>query len=196
MRNVFRKSGFTLVELLVVMGIIGILMALLFPAIGAARNAAMKTKAQAEMKAIETACKQYFSQYGRFPHEAGNNQDCSYGAYGGYRSNRDLMLVFMAKDDPDANPGHANNTRKTIFLEVDDSDLDNDNFLDPWGNQYEITVDTYYDNNCSDMKGNYAGSNIQNRAVVVWSHGPKGGKDSGEAGANITYDDNLISWNM
>lgn len=46
------RNGFTLVELLVVIGIIGVLMSLLIPAIGVARSAARKAKCQNNLRQL------------------------------------------------------------------------------------------------------------------------------------------------
>jgi len=81
-RSESHKKAFTLVELLVVIAIIGILVALLLPAIQAAREAGRRAQCTNHIKQIGVALHNFHDTHKRFP-PGGANDQLPFGTYPG-----------------------------------------------------------------------------------------------------------------
>jgi prepilin-type N-terminal cleavage/methylation domain-containing protein/prepilin-type processing-associated H-X9-DG protein len=88
------SAGFTLVELLVVIAIIGILVALLLPAIQAAREAARRSDCINRIRQIALAALNYETAQKRMPSH-GDVRLLPNGAFGGALSSQARLLPYM-----------------------------------------------------------------------------------------------------
>jgi prepilin-type N-terminal cleavage/methylation domain-containing protein len=129
-------SGFTMIELLVVVAVIGVLMSLLFPAVQGALDSAKKAQAKNDAMQIATAIVAYDTEYGRLPDT--NSAPLALSS--------NNFLGALTGSDTNLNP------RKIIFLEVlnfkkgKGGILPNGDFVDPWAQPYYVALDDNYDN--------------------------------------------------
>lgn len=125
-----RRSGFTLVEMLVVVAIIGILGALILPAIGRARASARRTQCIANLRSVAQAATAYAGRNGRLPNS---------GTYGTFRQdNRRVINVNEPKHSwvvdllPDLGRQDIHNAWTFNARNNTGSEIENDNTDDPY----------------------------------------------------------------
>ena len=178
--HVINKKGFTLIELLVVIAIIAILAGLLLPAVNGVRKQGYITRAKTEVKSLESAIMQYFTEYGKYPLKNGTpDTGSTVGKFTGYGStdNKELIGILRAIDGP-GNVSHEKNPRRIVFLELQKKSLDSKgNMIDPWDRQYVAAMDTDFNGSvlfASQSTLNIDPKDTEARKVAVFSLGPNG----------------------
>ena len=123
MRSRVVGGGFTLIELLVVISIIGILVALLIPAVQAAREAARRTQCANNLKQIGIAMHSYHAVHNGLPPGRVNSHVAGFGncwgAYAQMLPQLEQTPIFHAFNfdlSPDIDP--ANITGASMFVSV------------------------------------------------------------------------------
>ncbi|MBT3294139.1 MAG: type II secretion system protein [Verrucomicrobia bacterium] len=144
-----RRRGFTIVEMLVVIAIIGLLVGLLMPALAAARERARRTKARAMCVQIETGWKAYLEDHRDFDAAGINDGDMDSG-----------MVEIL----------NGENDFSRRYMEFSQEEVDN-GMSDPWSPEpgdwpYQVAFDT---GGMVDVNG----ENVY-RVVAVWSNGRDG----------------------
>jgi len=90
------QHGFTLIELLVVISIIAILIALLLPALGAAKAASVKLKCATQLKQAVTASHTYAADHnGLFPSDPDRDDALHRLKNSGYDLNSDFVAEYL-----------------------------------------------------------------------------------------------------
>ena len=182
-------SAFTLIELLTVITIIAILMGLLFPAVGIVKDQAKKAQAKADVTNIAAAVKQYYTEYGKYPvggAQVSVGSDLTFD--GSSKHNVDLFDIIRNYGTP-----NQYNPRSIVFFDAktvsdptspraglltqDANGIPNRSYVDPWGKEYEIAVDSDYDNiikPTGTFYNDFQGDNAPHTGVCVWSLGKDG----------------------
>lgn len=177
-----RRTAFTLIELLVVIAIIGILVALMFPALKGAMNKAKCAVAFGEVKSLETAWKKYYQEYTGWP-----SNTAAYGVPDPQRMAMKMnsKVIRMLQGALDSSDPDKNNNKQICFIEFSHTNTSGD-AISPWPNKdslnktqfYYVKFDTDFDNvipagggGSSDNPDSQPATSVR-ASVVVWTYNP------------------------
>ena len=189
-----RLSGFTLVELLVVIAVIAILMGLLFPVLSEIHEHTLRVQALNDEKLIVGAINAYYSEYGKYPvNPATNPGDAVFSA-------NNNAIFDVLRNMTGTTVGNSFNSRGVVFLQVAYAQNQNQPagglqvssgvWYDPWGSPYNVAVDGNYDgqlNSPTPLPNFYSDAGALQTGEIAWSFGRNGLLGGGPAaGSNFS----------
>ncbi len=180
-----RSSGFTLLELLIVIAIIAILASVAFPVTALVIKQARKAEARNEVVNIVRAVKAYDMEYSQMPIAKGSAGGDTYST----QTDQDFMEILLGSDDK----GGGLNPRGMVFYtgkeakeraggldygEGGNSGGVKPRLVDPWGNMYYLAIDGDYDHKLQGPSE--CGSGDIHQDVICWSKGPPKDTDNAD----------------
>jgi prepilin-type N-terminal cleavage/methylation domain-containing protein len=170
-------SGFTLVELLVVISIIAVLAAVSLGALQGAFKKADTLKTKTSATAIATALEQYFQEYSKLPTLGATSDEIRTEGESGI----EFLEILLGRED---DTGTMQNPRKIPFLTVETGKTRKkggliysnggaggqiEGLFDAWGNAFFVKIDLEYEDEILDplKQGNV----VRNKKVIVYSYG-------------------------
>jgi len=183
--NVARSSqtGFTLVELLVVVTIIGLLVGLISVAVPKAIESGMKAKAKGELTSIVAAVKAYKQEYGRFP---GDLSKTNLFASNSSPDTIKTLMKVLSGDSTALLDSQVANPKGVRFFEGAKTDGTMD---DPWGGQYLVLIDS---SETGSLSYTNAGSVVNLRLSVLGvCYGKDGKADTATGSKNDIFSTDL-----
>ena len=127
------RAGFTMVELLVVMAILGMLVGTFAVSTTSARENAKIVKATAESRSLTNAIRLFcMTMTDTAVSEDGGNPMSDLGLSDGLRDADSNLTNMLTK------PSEKNGN--TVYFEANDNSIRGNRLCDPWGNPYKIRV--------------------------------------------------------
>ena len=190
-----KKSHFTLVELLVVIGIIAVLAGILLPAVSGSLQKADQTKAKAQITTLVNAIKQFEATYGYLPtnYYSSNTKTTLFSSSTPDKIDpalyRELILILQNKEDEVSGRTKFINVKKIKFLDIQGNVPGV--YQDPWDRDFIVYMDSASDGKV-DFSGEYSGTstNFPDKMyfdVIVYSEGAKEGSATAKAVKDNVY---------